>query len=52
MIGAPIDARAGIEADDFDLSPFAQEGGIAKAYQLFGTELPGMLEAMNKELAA
>lgn len=38
--------------DDFELSPFAQEGGIGKVYQLFGAELPTVLEALNKELAA
>jgi len=34
------------------LSPFAQEGGMGRVYQLFGTELPKVLEAMNRELAA
>jgi type I restriction enzyme R subunit len=52
MIRDHIAANLGIEADDFELSPFAQEGGIGKVYQLFGAELPKVLEAMNKELAA
>ncbi len=34
------------------LSPFAQEGGMGRVYQLFGAELPKVLEAMNRELAA
>jgi len=52
MIRDHIAANLGIEADDFELSPFAQEGGIGKVHQLFGAELPVVLEAMNKELAA
>jgi len=28
-----------IEPDDFDLDPFAQEGGFAGAYQVFGNDL-------------
>ncbi|WP_293603674.1 hypothetical protein [Polaromonas sp. UBA4122] len=35
-----------------ELSPFAQEGGIGKVHQLFGAELPKVLEAVNRELAA
>ena len=34
------------------LSPFAQQGGMGKVHQLFGAELPKVLEAMNRELAA
>jgi type I restriction enzyme R subunit len=52
MIRDHIAANLGIEPDDFELSPFAQEGGIGKVYQLFGPELPSVLEAMNRELAA
>jgi len=52
MIRDHIAANLGIEADDFELSPFAQEGGMGKVHQLFGAELPKVLDAMNKELAA
>ena len=52
MIRDHIAANLGIETDDFELSPFAQEGGIGKVHQLFGAELPMVLEALNKELAA
>ena len=52
MIRDHIAANLGIEPDDFGYSPFAQEGGIGKVYQLFGPELPKVLEAMNRELAA
>ena len=52
MIRDHIAANLGIIPDDFEYSPFAQEGGIGKVYQLFGAELPNVLEAMNRELAA
>ena len=34
------------------LSPFAHEGGMGRVVQLFGSELPKVLEAMNIKLAA
>jgi type I restriction enzyme R subunit len=52
MIRDHIAANLGIVPDDFEYSPFAQEGGIGKVYQLFGGELPKVLDAMNRELAA
>ncbi len=52
MIRDHIAANLGIVPDDFEYSPFAQEGGIGKVHQLFGAELPKVLEAMNRELAA
>ncbi len=52
MIRDHIAANLGIVPDDFEYSPFAQEGGIGKVHQLFGAELPRVLEAMNRELAA
>jgi type I restriction enzyme, R subunit len=47
-----IASNLGLEAEDFELSPFNQRGGLGRVYQLFGAELPKMLEAMNRELAA
>ena len=52
MIRDHIAANLGIETDDFELPPFSREGGLGKVYQLFGPELPKMLDALNKELAA
>ena len=52
MIRDHIAANLGIETGDFEYSPFAQEGGIGKVHQLFGAELPVVLEALNRELAA
>jgi type I restriction enzyme R subunit len=52
MIRDHIAANLGIEPDDFELAPFAKEGGLGKVHQLFGAELPKVLEALNRELAA
>jgi type I restriction enzyme R subunit len=47
-----IAANLSIETDDFEYAPFAQEGGLGKVHQLFGAELPKVIEALNKGLAA
>jgi type I restriction enzyme, R subunit len=52
MIRDHIAANLGIEINDFEYAPFNKEGGIGKVHQLFGTELPKVLEALNKDLAA
>jgi type I restriction enzyme R subunit len=41
-----------LEPDDFGYSPFAQRGGLGKAHQLFGDQLPGLLDELNSTLAA
>jgi type I restriction enzyme R subunit len=41
-----------IEADDFGYSPFAQRGGLGRAHQLFGAQLPALLDELNATLAA
>jgi type I restriction enzyme R subunit len=41
-----------VDVEDFDLSPFAQEGGQAKAVQVFGKDLKPLLAALNEALAA
>ncbi|MCX6907101.1 MAG: hypothetical protein NTY01_03550 [Verrucomicrobia bacterium] len=41
-----------IEPDDFDAVPFNQHGGLGKAYQLFGEQLPKLLDELNEVLAA
>jgi type I restriction enzyme, R subunit len=41
-----------IDLDDFDLTPFASQGGLAKAAQVFGTELPTIVTELNGVLAA
>ena len=52
MIKDHIAASLGIEPGDFEYAPFAQHGGLGKVHQLFGAELPIVIEALNKELAA
>jgi type I restriction enzyme R subunit len=41
-----------IEQEDFDDVPFSQFGGLGKAYQLFGNQLPAILSELNERLAA
>jgi type I restriction enzyme R subunit len=47
-----IASNLGLTADDFELSPFNQHGGLGRVYQVFGAELPKVIEEMNRELAA
>ena len=39
------------ELDAFELAPFNQKGGLARAYRLFGEALTQILEALNLTLA-
>ncbi|MGQ0813195.1 MAG: type I restriction-modification enzyme R subunit C-terminal domain-containing protein [Gemmatimonadota bacterium] len=41
-----------IGIDDFDLVPFANEGGLAKASKVFGTQLKEIVAELNDALAA
>jgi len=41
-----------IEPDDFDRAPFNQRGGLGKAHQLFGEQLPNLLDELNEALVA
>jgi type I restriction enzyme, R subunit len=52
LIRDHIATSLSIEPQDFSLSPFSQKGGLGKAYQLFGNELPKLLEELNEVLAA
>ncbi len=52
MIRDHVAANLVVEPDDFEYVPFAQNGGLGKASQLFGVELPHLLESLNRELAA
>jgi len=47
-----IASNLGIAAEDFESVPFNQRGGLGKVHQLFGAELPKVIDALNKELAA
>jgi type I restriction enzyme R subunit len=39
-----------IESQDFDYAPFAQQGGLGKAHQLFGEQLLPLLDELNEVL--
>ena len=45
-----IAGSVSIEVADFQYAPFVQQGGTYKAYELFGDQLPRMLEDLNLEL--
>jgi type I restriction enzyme R subunit len=50
MIKDHIASSLAINKDDFELSPFYEEGGLIKAYQIFGNELESILSELNSEL--
>ena len=52
LIRDHIATSLSIEAEDFEFAPFNQRGGLGKAHQLFGEELPILLEELNEVLAA
>jgi len=52
LIRDHIATSCSIEEDDFDFAPFAQQGGLGRATQLFGAELPKLLDELNTVLAA
>jgi type I restriction enzyme R subunit len=47
-----IAGSVSIGVEDFQYAPFNQQGGLVRAYTLFGNELPALLEELNLELAA
>ena len=52
LIRDHIATSLSIEANDFNYAPFSQRGGLGKAHQLFGNELPRLLDELNEVLAA
>ena len=52
MIRDHIATSVTIEPEDFDYAPFSQQGGLGRAHQLFGADLPALLEELNEVLAA
>ena len=47
-----VAGSVGMEMSDFQYAPFNQQGGLGKAYELFGEELGSLLEELNVELVA
>jgi type I restriction enzyme R subunit len=52
MIKDHIASSVHVERDDFDNTPFAELGGLAKAHMLFGNELDEIINELNEALAA
>jgi type I restriction enzyme R subunit len=52
MIRDHVAASLSVDADAFDDVPFNQYGGLGRAYQLFGEELPDLLRQINEQVAA
>ena len=42
----------GVTVEDFEYAPFSQQGGRGRVRQLFGAELPKVIEELNRELVA
>jgi len=45
-----IAGSVSMEMGDFQYSPFNQQGGLGKAYELFGDEVGTLLEELNGAL--
>jgi len=52
LIRDHIATSLSIEPEDLELSPFKTRGGLGKAHQLFGEQLPKLLDELNEVLAA
>jgi type I restriction enzyme R subunit len=52
MVKDHIASSCGIERNDFDYSPFADKGGLQKAWNLFENELDTIMNELNQELVA
>jgi type I restriction enzyme R subunit len=47
-----IASEIAIDAESFEFTPFAEHGGLGKAYQMFGDRLPPLLIELSEALAA
>jgi type I restriction enzyme R subunit len=52
MIRDHVATSLEITVDDFDLTPFTEEGGLGRAAQVFGPELRPLLDELNEALVA
>lgn len=52
MMRDHIAASIHIDRDAFEYSPFVGEGGLGKAYAVFGEELDGVMKELNEVLVA
>ena len=47
-----IAGSVSMDVSDFQYAPFNQQGGLARAYELFGDDLKAIIEELNLALAA
>jgi type I restriction enzyme R subunit len=47
-----IASSCSIARDDFDYAELADKGGLQRVWQMFGNELDGLMDEMNRELVA
>ena len=47
-----VAASLAIDAEDFEYVPFVEQGGVGRAYELFGEELAPLLDELNEALGA
>ena len=47
-----IASSCSIARDDFDYPELTDKGGLQRVWQVFGAELDGLMEEMNRELVA
>ena len=52
MIRDHVAANLGVTVEDFEYAPFSQQGGLGRVHQLFGAELPKVIEELNRDLVA
>ena len=50
MMRDQIAASLRMDADDFDYVPFDKHGGLGRAVQIFGDDLPRLLDELNEAL--
>jgi len=52
MIRDHIAQSLEFELDDFGFTPFVEQGGLGKAHQVFGSELPSLMSELNEVLVS
>ncbi len=52
MIRDYIAGNGSFEKEVLDLDPFNKAGGLGEMWELFGSDMDGLIEEMNEELAA
>jgi type I restriction enzyme, R subunit len=52
MIKNHIATSLSVNLDDFELQPFQSRGGAVRVYNLFGSDLPHILNELNEMLVA